>query len=142
MKELASILYQNGFISKNIYKNIYIFLLSKMTHLFMPTNFKEMNKLSNSEFFFRHLRQQMANYLLWVFLKRSNLLLPWIFTGFYFKVLLTESPYPLIFFIFLKSIKLFSYYNYKNCGFAQFMTIYKFIFYKCKRSTELQKSAN
>ena len=40
------------------------------------------------------------------------------------------------------SIELVSYYNYKNCYFVQFVTVYNFIFYKYRRSTELQKSAN
>ena len=65
----------------------------------------------------------MANYLLWGFSKRSNLLLLWIFIGFYlfFKVLLIQSL-PLIFFSFLKSIGLVSYHNYKNHDFVLFVT--------------------
>ena len=65
------------------------------------------------------------------------------FIGFYlsFIVLLIRSL-PLLFFSFLKSIALVSNYNYKNRDFLQFITISKFIFYKCERPTELQKSVN
>ena len=48
----------------------------------------------------------------------------------------------LLFFSFLKSIELVSYYYYKNSDYVQFLTIYNFIFYKYGRSAELQKSAN
>ena len=66
-----------------------------------------------------------------------------LFIGFYllFEVLLIRNL-PLMFLSFLKSIYLISYYKYKNCDFVQFATIYNFIFYKCGRSTELQKSVN
>ena len=47
-----------------------------------------------------------------------------------------------MFFSFLKSIELVSYFNYKNCDFVQFVTINNFIFCKCGGSNELQKSAN
>ena len=59
----------------------------------------------------------------------------------FFKVLLIRIL-PLIFFSFLKPIELVSYYNYKNRGFVQFVTICNFIFYKCERSTQPQKFAN
>ena len=49
---------------------------------------------------------------------------------------------PWIFYSFLKSIELFSYYNYKNRDFLQFMTTYNLILYRHGGSTELQKSAN
>ena len=78
-----------------------------------------------------------------VFLKRSNLLLWWLFTGFYLclKVFLIRGV-PWIFYSFLKSVELFSYYNYKNRDFLQFMTTCNLILYRHGGSTELQKSAN
>ena len=48
----------------------------------------------------------------------------------------------LVFFSFLNSIEPVSYYNYENRDFAQFVTICNFIFYKCGRSSEPQKSEN
>ena len=39
-------------------------------------------------------------------------------------------------------IKLVSYHNYKNCDFAQLVTIYNFMLYKCEKLIELQKSEN
>ena len=78
-----------------------------------------------------------------VFLKRSNLLWWSLFTSFYLfsKVFLIRGV-PWIFYSFLKSIELFSYYNYKNRDFLQFMTTYNLMLYRHGGSTELQKSEN
>ena len=108
-----------------IYIKICIFpiWLWKMTHLSVLTNFNDMNEEIKSIIII------MNFYRLIYFLKFSL----YEFFHWYFSV----SSIGI-----LQSIKFVSYYNYKNRGFVQFVTIYNFIFYKCGRSTELQKPAN
>ena len=82
----------------------------------------------------------MTNFLFWGFSKEIKSIIMLAFYRF-LKVFLIRGV-PWIFYSFLKSIELFSYYNYKNRDFLQFMTTYNLILYRHGGSTELQKSAN
>ena len=103
----------------------------------MSANFNEMNELSRSELF-------LSSKIIYgkLPIMRSIIIMN-LMIGFYlfYKIFLIWSL-SLIFFSFLKSIELVSYFDYKNWDFVQFVTIYNFMFCKCGRSTELQKSAN
>ena len=114
------------------YSKIFFFSfdLRKATHLFVSTNFREMNELSNSEFF-SSSKITCGQLLIMKFSKEIKSII--IIMNICRLLVLPIRSRPLIFFSFLKSIELVSYYKYKNRDFLQFVTIYNFIFHKCGR---------